>query len=245
MRTCVGAACTNDRAWWATADSHMGRTELGERVHVVSTPDHGDVRCSDCGGTGLVKPKTLDQLPLDSLYAGQVPHEVKSPTSRDAAQSLAPARRTTLHALVLDAICRHNLAGMTDDELQVRLGLRSQTQSPRRRELELLNLVVDSGRTRKTRLGSDAVVWVVTDAGAQVYREACGWRPHGKPQDSAAMERLSVTIASMRKAQTVARTAHHHKWHYVRTETVNLYQPAACPRCQWDWLPAVIEANDA
>ena len=50
--------------------------------------------------------------------------------------------------------------GATDDELERLLQLRHQTVSARRRELVLLGKVVDSGRTRKTRSGCKAKVWV-------------------------------------------------------------------------------------
>jgi len=58
--------------------------------------------------------------------------------------------------------------GATDEELHRILNLDPSTERPRRRELQLAGLVVDSGRQRKTASGRKATVWIVPGA-----REPC------------------------------------------------------------------------
>lgn len=57
----------------------------------------------------------------------------------------------------------HPEHGATDDEIQVALRLSGDTQRPRRIDLIRGGFLRDSGRTRKTRKGRDATVWVVTE----------------------------------------------------------------------------------
>lgn len=82
-------------------------------------------------------------------------------TSREAARRIqgvtGPRRRA-----VLGVIAQAGAGGLTDDEGERLLGWRSQSYTPRRRELAMLGLVRDSGRTRQTTSGRDAVVWVAT-----------------------------------------------------------------------------------
>lgn len=51
--------------------------------------------------------------------------------------------------------------GLTDHEMQEMLGMNPSTQRPRRIELVNAGLIKDSGRTRATQSGKQAVVWVV------------------------------------------------------------------------------------
>jgi hypothetical protein len=53
--------------------------------------------------------------------------------------------------------------GLTDEEIQNVLSMNPSSQRPRRIELEQAGLVKDSGRTRKTRSGMRAAIWVATD----------------------------------------------------------------------------------
>lgn len=80
-------------------------------------------------------------------------------TSKAAAESLAE-HADTQREKVLSAIEGAGKKGMTDDEVEQALGMRHQTASARRRGLVIDGLVVDSGRTRKTRSGRAATVWV-------------------------------------------------------------------------------------
>lgn len=79
-------------------------------------------------------------------------------TSREAARLIRPvtgkARRQVYEAI------RSRADGMTDEELQTVLQMSPSTQRPRRVELVEGGLVRDSGRTRKTKSGRSAIVWV-------------------------------------------------------------------------------------
>jgi hypothetical protein len=83
-----------------------------------------------------------------------------SATSEAAAESqsrLAPTKRQ----IVFYKLRSMGIIGMTDDEMQVALGMNPNTQRPRRIELLRMRLIIDSGLTRKTRGGEEAVVWRV------------------------------------------------------------------------------------
>lgn len=83
-------------------------------------------------------------------------HESK--TSRDAARktdSSAGAMRTA----VLDFISAQP-SGATCDEVEAALDMRHQTASARVRDLVLAEKIMDTGKTRKTRSGSSARVYV-------------------------------------------------------------------------------------
>ena len=79
-------------------------------------------------------------------------------TSLAAAESIAPTA-ATLRAQVFDLLRSHG--GMTDEEMQQALSMNPSTQRPRRGELVDAGQVRDSGRTRKTASGREAVVWEV------------------------------------------------------------------------------------
>jgi hypothetical protein len=80
-------------------------------------------------------------------------------TSLEAAESLVP-HLGRLEAAVLEVI-RHR-HGATDEEVERATGLLHQTASARRRGLVLHGMVRDSGLTRKTNSGRNAIVWVVS-----------------------------------------------------------------------------------
>lgn len=79
-------------------------------------------------------------------------------TSRAAAEGITP-HLERLQAVVLDAIVRSGVAGMTDAEGQEATGLEGNTYRPRRRWLEQHHYVQDSGRTRQTPGKRAAIVW--------------------------------------------------------------------------------------
>ena len=87
------------------------------------------------------------------------PHQMHSPTSRAAAEAIMPSEGS-LEEAVYDCIVQAGEHGMTDAEVQTRLGLDGSTQRPRRVRLVEKGLVKDSGETRKTKTGRHAVVWV-------------------------------------------------------------------------------------
>lgn len=96
-----------------------------------------------------------------TLYDGNAPHAANSATSRAAGASV---NRVSMRERVYDHILTYSGAGWwhgaTDDEIEQDLDLIHQTVSARRRELVLLGKVVDSGRTRPTRSGRQATVWM-------------------------------------------------------------------------------------
>ena len=86
-----------------------------------------------------------------------------SQTSRDAAEQAKP-NAATQRARVLKLVRESGWSddpGLTDEQIQERLGLSGNTQRPRRMELVTMGLIKDSGRTRKTKSGREAVVWVL------------------------------------------------------------------------------------
>lgn len=70
----------------------------------------------------------------------------------------APTLRAKVYAMIRLAGDR----GVTDEEGEDWLDMRSQTYTPRRGELVKLGLVVDSGQRRKTRGNRPAAVWIAT-----------------------------------------------------------------------------------
>jgi len=90
-----------------------------------------------------------------------LPHQRHSETSTEAAEKAAgwtKSKRSWILARILEA----GDFGRTDEELQNGLQLNPSTERPRRIELVALGLVEDSGRTRPTRSGRRAVIWVAT-----------------------------------------------------------------------------------
>lgn len=84
------------------------------------------------------------------------PHQRHSDTSKAAADSIKHVIGP-LHVKVLDAL--EVSGGLTDEELCDLLCLGGNTLRPRRRELELMNRVRDSGKRRRTMSGRQAVIW--------------------------------------------------------------------------------------
>jgi hypothetical protein len=91
-------------------------------------------------------------------YKGKPPAQSHSPTSLAAAASIKKAIGP-LHREILELLSELPNMGATDEEMQFELNMLANTQRPRRRELELMGHVVNSGQTRRTRSGREAVVW--------------------------------------------------------------------------------------
>jgi hypothetical protein len=91
-------------------------------------------------------------------YNGSPPAQAHSQTSQEAAEKIRH-RIGPLHARILDCLDKYP-AGKTDEQLMNALDLGGNTLRPRRRELQLMGLLTDSGRTALTRSGRNAVVWV-------------------------------------------------------------------------------------
>jgi transcription initiation factor IIE alpha subunit len=79
----------------------------------------------------------------------------------EAAVAIEPNAGTLLRQ-VLSLLRWRKAYGATDEEMQDHLKMNPSTQRPRRVELVNRKLVVDSGRTRLTRSGRKATVWVAT-----------------------------------------------------------------------------------
>ena len=97
---------------------------------------------------GFLTPSKLRRLPAQR----------HSPTSKAAAVRMEPVAGTK-RAVVL-AFLRRCPAGATDEQMQTGLPMGPNTQRPRRVELVRAKLVKDSGVTRTTSGGDQAVVWV-------------------------------------------------------------------------------------
>jgi hypothetical protein len=92
-------------------------------------------------------------------YNGQPPSQSHSPTSVEAAESIK-CRVGPLHRQIIDWLGRHP-GGATDERMAADLDMGQNTFRPRRRELQLGELVRDSGRTERTKSGRNAVIWVL------------------------------------------------------------------------------------
>ena len=99
--------------------------------------------------------ETMDAMPL--FAAKQAPAVQTSRTSMLAADSLTPERMNALQKAVY-ALLASEPAGLTDEQIQTRLGMNPSTERPRRIELARRGLVVEAG-TRKTASGRMASVW--------------------------------------------------------------------------------------
>lgn len=93
------------------------------------------------------------------LFNQPAPSARGSITSAQAADSLGPATLNAMQRRVLELL-QATPEGLTDEEMQRRLGMNPSTQRPRRIELARRGLIVTSG-TRKTSSGRNADVWKV------------------------------------------------------------------------------------
>jgi hypothetical protein len=96
------------------------------------------------------------------LFAPRPPSARGSVTSAAAADSLDGETLNAMQRRVL-TLLQATPGGLTDEEMQGRLGMNPSTQRPRRIELARRGLVVADG-TRKTASGRMAVVWRVSPA---------------------------------------------------------------------------------
>lgn len=87
-----------------------------------------------------------------------LPFVLGSETSKEAANAARPDAATQRDR-VLAAIRAAGSAGLTDEQIANQLAMNPSTGRPRRIELVQGGQVRDSGRTRETRSGRQAVVW--------------------------------------------------------------------------------------
>jgi hypothetical protein len=96
------------------------------------------------------------------LFTQRAPSVNGSITSAQAADSLGPQTLNAMQRRVLELL-QATPEGLTDEEMQRRLGMNPSTQRPRRIELARRGLIVTGG-TRKTASGRNADVWKATAA---------------------------------------------------------------------------------
>lgn len=115
---------------------------------------------------GFPAPEKEAMSKQGELYGGLPPFERGSDTSRTAAVALeGSGQRNAKRARVYKFIIDRGEYGATDSEIERALGMGGNTERPRRRELVLMGLVVDSGKRRLTATRRQAAVWVVKDQG--------------------------------------------------------------------------------
>lgn len=86
----------------------------------------------------------------------------KRATSIAAATVILP-RTGTQRRKVYDFIVSRGTFGATDDEMMDELSMSGNSLHPRRLELVQAKLIDDSGQRRKTKSGSDAIVWTANE----------------------------------------------------------------------------------
>lgn len=91
---------------------------------------------------------------------------------------------------VYDNILRGVTSGRTDAEIQFNLGMKGNTQRPRRLELVEVGLVIDSGMRRETPKGNNAIVWLAVGGNDADPTQYVIKRKESKDARIARLERL-------------------------------------------------------
>ena len=119
------------------------------------------------GGPGWTpKDPQGDLFSTPAPYRGDPPAQRHSETSKAAAESIRKAVGP-LHRKILTHLAERShrdldgqiRLGSTDEEMQVEIPMNPNTQRPRRRELQLMGKIRNSGRERLAQSGQLAVVW--------------------------------------------------------------------------------------
>jgi transcription initiation factor IIE alpha subunit len=97
---------------------------------------------------------------MTDLFDWTPPFQRHSPTSKAAAEAIKP-RIGEMHEMILRFL--HLWGAATDEQMQNELKMPANTQRRRRRELQNAKLIVNSGRTRATQSGRQAVVWILAE----------------------------------------------------------------------------------
>jgi len=84
-------------------------------------------------------------------------------TSIKAALNIVP-KVGSIGAKVMDFMRQRDDYGATLEEVETGTRISGNTVRPRMKTLRQRGQVVDSGTTRKTLAGNDAIVWVITEA---------------------------------------------------------------------------------
>ena len=118
-----------------------------------------------------------------------LPYVKGSETSQEAAESMKPHAPTIRHRVYFYILEQGGL-GATDSQIEIALGLRHQTASPRRRELEQMGAIQKSGQCRKTASGRRAGVYVAIP-GVDIDKPR---GPRRKPDGQARSRRINIHV---------------------------------------------------
>lgn len=107
----------------------------------------------------------MPPLPDPQVHQAGMVGRAHPGTSRDAATLVAPRSGTQRWRILALFVALPEGEGLTADEVQAHSGMAPQSVNPRMLELRdderVGGWLVDSGRKRRTRLGGDAIVWVL------------------------------------------------------------------------------------
>jgi hypothetical protein len=125
------------------------------------TPPKEGKDAAQRSGTGGALSQHQNNMQRSAREHMRAPFRHSAPrTSREAAQRIeSPAPKS--RERILGFLIERSKLGATDEEGESALGIKSQSYTPRRRELVKQRVVVDSGERRLTESGRSAVVWVV------------------------------------------------------------------------------------
>jgi hypothetical protein len=96
-------------------------------------------------------------------FATPLPATNGTATSSDAASRMEPIAGS-MRATVLEYVRNCATHGATDEEMQVALEMNPSTQRPRRQELEKMGFIARTERTRLTKSGRHAVIFVAVQS---------------------------------------------------------------------------------
>lgn len=152
-------------------DAQARVNEAVANVVVNLDPAHGVTVMGDerRALTTLVQAwREFDQLRRD--LDGQAPHANRDTSVNASLPRKGYTRRRLLDLLV--AHYHHFHDGLTCHELEARTGGTHQNVSPQVNYLETAGWIRNSGRTRMTPSGRDAIVWEPTEAALVAVRDA-------------------------------------------------------------------------
>lgn len=153
---------------------HELKVLLGASMERPDTPEPEVFQTSflepDTGQFKIPERARLEAAGLPDPEANRIgkfsdPEASGAPVTQRKAAILVYPRSGTYRIGVLRAIAKADAHGATDEELYQATGWDENTVRPRRNELMNDGWVEDSGRTRRTPSGKDAVVWVLTEQG--------------------------------------------------------------------------------
>jgi len=117
--------------------------------------------------------RALDLEPATAVRTTSLP--------RATSEAAAAYMSKSVHRVVgevfreIMSVYRQNAIGLTTDAIEQRLKRSHQSVSPRVTDLRDQGWIADSGSTRKTRSGQDAVVWTPTYAAIHAAAQVPEW----------------------------------------------------------------------